>query len=206
MRQKRMPLTNRMRGSGHALMAFQVKVPDPLARLLDLRGISRGGSCVRSTIMTCFVVLFATSFGDLAMAQTKDEIETHNKAVVQASFDAWRAGTGSPYDLLADDASWTIVGHSVASKTYPSKEAFMSEVIRPFNARMSAGLNPTIRNLYAEGDTVIIFFDASGTARDGQPYGNTYAWFLDMRDGKVVNAFAFFDSVVFNEFWQRVKP
>jgi ketosteroid isomerase-like protein len=160
--------------------------------------------------MTCFVVLFATSFGDLAMAQTmaqtKDDIETRNKAVVQASFDAWRAGTGSPYDLLADDASWTIVGHSVASKTYPSKEAFMSEVIRPFNARMSLGLKPTIRNLYAEGDTVIIFFDASGTARDGQPYRNTYAWFLDMRDGKVVNAFAFFDSVVFNEFWQRVKP
>lgn len=44
------------------------------------------------------------------MAETKDEIETHNKAVVQASFDAWKAGTGTPYDLLADDASWTIVG------------------------------------------------------------------------------------------------
>jgi hypothetical protein len=71
--------------------------------------------------MTCFVVLFATSFGDLAMAQTKDAIETRNKAIVQASFDAWKACTGSPYDLLADDASWTIVGHSVASKTYPSK-------------------------------------------------------------------------------------
>ena len=91
------------------------------------------------------------------MAQTKDEIETRNKAVVQASFEAWGAGTGSPYDLLADDASWTIVGHSVASKTYPSKEAFMSEVIRPFNARMSVGLKPTIRNIYADGDAVIIF-------------------------------------------------
>jgi ketosteroid isomerase-like protein len=156
--------------------------------------------------MTCVVVWFATAFGELAMAQTKDDIETRDKAVVQASFDAWRAGTGSPYDLLADDARWTIVGHSAASKTYPSKEAFMREVIRPLNARMSAGLKPTIRHLYAEGDTVIIFFDASGTARDGQPYGNTYAWFLDMRDGTVVNAFAFFDSVVFNEFWQRVKP
>ena len=66
----------------------------------------------------------------------------------------------------------------------------MSEVIRPFNARMSIGLKPTIRNIYADGDTAIIFFDASGTARDG----------------KVVKAFAFFDSVVFNEFWQRVKP
>ena len=206
MSQKRMPLTDGMRGSGQALMALKVKVPDPRARLLDLRERSRGGSCVRSTIMTCFVVLFATSCGDLAMAQTKDDIATRNKAVVQASFDAWRAGTGSPYDLLADDASWTIVGHSVASKTYPSKEAFMSEVIRPFNARMSGGLKPTIRQIYAEGDTVIIFFDASGTARDGKPYRNTYAWFLDLRDGKVVNAFAFFDSVVFNEFWQRVKP
>ena len=103
------------------------------------------------------------------MAQTKDEIETRNKAVVRAGFDAWSSGTGIPYDLLADDASWTIVGHSAASKTYSSKEAFISEVIRPFNARMSVGLKPTIRNIYAEGDTVIVFFDGSGTARDVNP-------------------------------------
>src|SRR5919198_3232231 len=111
-------------------------------------------------ITAFFVVLLATLAGGRAMAETKNEIETHNKAVVQASFDAWKAGTGSPYDLLADDANWTIVGHSAASKTYPSKNAFMSEVIRPFNARMSVGLKPTIRHLYADGDTVIIFFDA----------------------------------------------
>jgi uncharacterized protein len=55
------------------------------------------------------------------------------------------------------------------------------------------------------GDTVVVFFDASGTARDGKPYANTYAWFLDLRDGKIVKAFAFFDSVVFNDFWTRVK-
>ena len=160
----------------------------------------------RMRITGCFVVLFATLTGGHTMAETKDEIETHNKAVVQASFDAWKAGTGTPYDLLADDASWTIVGHSTASKTYPSKNDFMTEVIRPFNARMSVGLKPTIRNIYAEGNTVIIFFDANGTARDGKPYSNTYAWFLDMRDAKVVKAFAFFDSVVFNDFWERVKP
>ena len=71
---------------------------------------------------------------------------------------------------------------------------------------MKVGLKPTIRNISAEGDTVIVFFDASGTARDGKPYANTYAWFLDMADGKVVKAFAFFDSVAFNELWQRVAP
>lgn len=135
-----------------------------------------------------------------------EEVESRNKALVLAGFEAWKAGTGSPYDLLADDVQWTIVGHSLASKTYPSREAFMSEVIRPFNARMKVGLKPTIRNIYTDGDTVIVFFDASGTARDGKTYANTYAWFLELRNGKIVKASAFFDSVVFNDFWQRVTP
>jgi ketosteroid isomerase-like protein len=125
---------------------------------------------------------------------------------VEASFEAWEAGTGSPYDLLADDATWTIVGNSMAAKSYGSREAFMSEVIRPFNARMRVGLKPAIRRLYADGDTVVAFFDASGTARDGTPYTNTYAWFLQMRDGRIVKAFAFFDSIAFDDLWRRVTP
>ena len=141
------------------------------------------------------------------MAQSsQEEIEARNKVIVQASFDAWKAGTGGPFDLLTDDATWTIVGNSVVAKTYGSREAFMSEVIRPFNARMREPLKPAIRNLYADGSTVIIFFDGRGTARDGKPYANTYAWFFEMRDGKVVMAFAFFDSVEFNALWQRVTP
>ncbi|MBY5520419.1 nuclear transport factor 2 family protein [Rhizobium leguminosarum] len=134
------------------------------------------------------------------------ETERRNKAAVEAGFEAWAAGTGGPYELLADDARWTIEGYSLASKTYPSREAFLREVIRPFNARMKAPLKPAIRNVYVDGDTVIVFFDARGIARDGEPYANTYAWFLDMRDGRIVRASAFFDSVVFNAFWTRVTP
>lgn len=140
------------------------------------------------------------------MAQSKAETETRNKAVVEAAFDAWAAGTGSPYDLLVDHVSWTIVGNSAVSKTYPSREAFMSTVIRPFNARMREGLKPSVRQIYADGPSVVIFFDAQGVARDGKPYVNTYAWFFDMQDGKVVKASAFFDSVTFNDFWHRVSP
>ncbi|MBY5820323.1 nuclear transport factor 2 family protein [Rhizobium leguminosarum] len=130
--------------------------------------------------------------------------EAANKATVQKAFDAWSSGTGSPYDLLADNVEWTITGNSAASKAYGSRDAFISEVIKPFNARMSVGLKPTIRNMYADGDTVIVFFDAAGTAKDGKPYMNTYAWFLDMQDGKIVNASAFFDSIAFNELWKLV--
>jgi hypothetical protein len=52
-----------------------------------------------------------------------------------------------------------------------------------------------VRRVYADGDTVIVFFDADGTARDGQPYSNTYAWFLTVQDGRIVEALAFVDSV-----------
>jgi ketosteroid isomerase-like protein len=140
-----------------------------------------------------------------ALAQTSD-VQATNKVIVQRGFDAWAAGTGSPYDLLAENVTWTITGNSLASKTYGSREAFIGEVIRPFNARMSVGLKPTIRRMYADGDTVIVFFDASGTARDGAPYTNTYAWFLELSDGKIVNASAFFDSIAFNDLWTRVRP
>jgi uncharacterized protein len=156
------------------------------------------------------VALLASTFilptGDRAMAQRTTETENRNKALVQAGFDAWKAGTGSPFELLADDANWTIVGNSDAANTYPNKEVFLREVIRPFNARMKEGITPTIRSLHADGDAVIIFFDAAGTARDGKPYTNTYAWFFEMRDGKVVCAWAFFDSLAFNDLWRRLRP
>jgi hypothetical protein len=36
---------------------------------------------------------------------------------------------------------------------------------------MSVPLRPEVRQLSADGDTVIVFFDARGTARDGKPTG-----------------------------------
>lgn len=160
----------------------------------------------RKTMFALLVVvtLSIESHGEVPVTPTN--AEASNRSLVETAFGAWRAGTGSPYDLLAEDVSWTIVGQSDASKTYASREAFMSEVIRPFNARMRAGLRPTVRALHAEGDTVIIFFDASGVARDGKTYANTYAWFWQMRGGRVVKAHAFFDSIAFNDLWRRVRP
>lgn len=140
-----------------------------------------------------------------ASAQRTTE-EERNQALVQRGFDAWRDGTGSPYDILANDASWTIMGNSLAAKSYPSREAFLAEVIRPFNARMRDRLIPNVHRLYTDGDTVIALFDAKGIARDGKPYANSYAWFLQMKDGRIVRAQAFFDSIVFDDFWRRVAP
>jgi hypothetical protein len=73
-------------------------------------------------------------------------------------------------------------------------------------ARLSGRLVPTVRNIYADGDTIIALFDAEGTAQDGKPYKNTYSWYLRMRDGFIVEATAFFDTIEFTDFWTRIKP
>jgi hypothetical protein len=148
-----------------------------------------------------WLLLLLSLFAGAVMAQTDADTAARNAATVRASFDAWSAGTGGPFDLLAPEASWTVVGHSLVAKTYESREAFMKEVIRPFNARMSRGLKPEIHGLYADGNTVIVLFDGHALARDGKPYDNTYAWFLEMRDDRIVKATAFFDALVFNDLW-----
>jgi uncharacterized protein len=132
--------------------------------------------------------------------------EDGNKALVQASFERWKSGTGGPFELLAPDVEWTIVGSSPLAKTYTSKQEFISAVIDPFNARMSKPLVPAVRGIYADGDMVIILFDAEATVKDGKPYRNTYTWYLQMTDAKVVKAIAFFDNRHFDEFWNRVSP
>ena len=152
------------------------------------------------------VGMTATAFGQNVTTPSIESEEARNRSLVQQGFDRWRDGTGSPYELLADDAQWTITGNSVAARTYLTRESFMREVIRPVNARMRNRLIPSIRQLYADGDTVIAFFDAQGTARDGMPYRNTYAWILQFRDGKIVRAHAFFDGIAFDAFWHDVAP
>ncbi|MFD1951508.1 nuclear transport factor 2 family protein [Sphingomonas arantia] len=149
----------------------------------------------------------AASLGLLAFgASANARIAAQNKTDVINKFEAWKAGTGTPFELLADDASWTIEGRSVVSRTYPTKEDFLTQVIRPFNARMSVGIKPDVRSVTAEDDRVVILFDARGTTTDGTPYFNSYAWFFRMEAGQVIEANAFFDAVAFNDLWSRITP
>ncbi|OJU13011.1 MAG: ketosteroid isomerase [Caulobacterales bacterium 68-7] len=157
----------------------------------------------RALIASAF--LLAALTGVPAMAQ-ETTTETTNKTAIQQAFDAWRDRTGSPFDLLAEEATWTITGNSAAAGTYASKAEFMAKVIAPFNGRLSVGIRPTIRSLYADGDTVIAFFDAEGLAKDRKPYINTYAWFMRMKDGRIVEVSAFYDSIAFDDLWRRVQP
>jgi ketosteroid isomerase-like protein len=132
-----------------------------------------------------------------------------NRKIIREAFEAWQAGTAPIADVFADDMVWRIEGHSSASKQYEDKQQFVDEVLAPFGARFAAGerFRPTtIRSVHADGDTVIVLWDGEGVANDGAPYKNSYAWFMAMRDGKVIDGTAFYDSISFNDLWARVRP
>jgi ketosteroid isomerase-like protein len=134
-----------------------------------------------------------------------------NRELVTEAFAAWSNGTGYVTSIFADDMTWEIVGHSAASRKYGNKQEFIDEVLAPFGARFSADdpFRPvTIRGVYADDahGAVIVLWDGSGTTTIGTQYNNTYAWFMTLRDGAVVDGTAFYDSISFNELWERVTP
>jgi ketosteroid isomerase-like protein len=132
-----------------------------------------------------------------------------NRKIIQDAFDAWQDGTGAITDVFAPDMVWRIEGHSVASREYKDRQQFVDEVLAPFGARFAKGerFRPIrIRSIHADGDTVIVLWDGRGIANDGQPYQNSYAWFMVLLDGKVIDGTAFYDSISFNDLWTRVQP
>lgn len=132
-----------------------------------------------------------------------------NRNRIRAAFEAWQAGTAAITEVFADDMVWRIEGHSLASREYAGKQQFIDEVLAPFGERFARGerFRPVnVRSVLADGDTVAVVWDGRGVANDGQPYENSYAWIMRMRDGEVVDGTAFYDSISFNALWQRVTP
>ena len=153
-------------------------------------------------VVAVFVMVAALK--TTAVAQT--DVQEKNRRAVHAAFDNWRRNAGTVFDLLASDVKWTITGTSTVSGTYHSRRDFMDQVVTPFNSRLQTPLVPTVRGLYADGDTVIVLWDAAAIARDGKSYENTYSWYLKMRDGKIVSAVAVYDSAAFDDLWKRIRP
>ena len=138
--------------------------------------------------------------------ELEEQDELKNKALIQEACDAWVTGTGSPYDLLADDMTWTIVGETVVAPVYTSKASFIDQVMRPFAARIKGRLTPTVHAIYAAGDSIALRADVVGVALDGELYRNQYAWFLKLQNGRIQTVVAFVDVKAFNDLFVRVTP
>ncbi len=136
---------------------------------------------------------------------------TDNRQIAAELFAAWSAGTAYVTSILAPDVRWEIVGRSAAAGVYEGAQVFVDEVLTPFGSRFAAEtpFQPVfVRGIYADDsqDTVVVLWDGEGTTTIGTLYWNTYAWVLRFRDGLVVAATAFYDSIAFDELWESVDP
>lgn len=121
----------------------------------------------------------------------------NHKQLVENAFTQWTQGSGSPFDLLADSAQWTIMGPTESAKTYNLTD-FQEKVIKPFNQRLASPLKPNVHDIYQAGDEFIILFEAEATLLNGEVYRNSYAWFFTMQQGKVINVRAVLDLNAFD--------
>jgi ketosteroid isomerase-like protein len=138
-----------------------------------------------------------------------DATETEaNRETIRRAFAAWQERGAPIADVFAPDMVWRVEGHSRAAGEYADRQDFIDRVLTPFGARFARSDEPfrpvAIRSVHADGDTVIVLWDGRGVANDGEPYTNSYAWFMRMREGLVVDGTAFFDSIHFDELWERV--
>ena len=134
-----------------------------------------------------------------------------NRDIVTDAFRSWANGDGYVASIFADDMTWEITGRSAVSKKYSNTQQFIDEVLHPFGARFSSGdpFRPVnIRAIYDDevNSTVIVVWDGRGTTTAGTTYHNTYAWFMTLSGGKVIDGMAFYDSIAFNELWDGVTP
>lgn len=128
----------------------------------------------------------------------KTDAASANRTIVADAFERWTRQAGTPFDLLAEDATWTILGPTPTAGTYTIPR-LREELLAPFQARLETPLVPQVRAIHEDGDTVIVLFEASARLKNGDRYANSYAWFFRFEDGRVQNVTAVLDLTAFDQ-------
>ena len=119
-----------------------------------------------------------------------------NKEIVARQFEQWQQGKVSFFDLLADDAVWEVSGNSPVSGVYYSKSDFIKNAVEPITGKLAEPLKPELISLSADEPYVWLHFRASAPTKAGGQYLNTYAWKMQLENGRITSGVAFLDTHV----------
>lgn len=134
-----------------------------------------------------------------------EALEQRNKSTVTAAFDRWAAGGSGFFEqILTPDVVWTIEGSTKSAGTYNGLKDFLDRAVSPFATRLSEPVRPVAKQVWADGDHVIVHWRGEGKARDGAPYRNSYAWIFRMKGDKAAEVTAFLDLAPYEDVLRRV--
>jgi ketosteroid isomerase-like protein len=159
----------------------------------------------RNLLLTLAVLAVAFPAHAKSSAPVADSA-ARNAAIVREAFDGWANKGGNIFDLLSPDIRWTIHGTSSVAGTYTGVEDFVKLGAVPLVSRLATPLQPVLHDIWADGDRVVIRFDATATTTSGAPYENQYVWIFRMKNGAVVEAEAFLDLVAYQRVVENNEP
>ena len=118
----------------------------------------------------------------------------------QLVLDFYAAGARGDMDacfaMVADDVTWTNIGHTKFSGTYAGKQALVEQLLGPLFGQLKAGIASEIERLTAEGDVVVAQTQGTAETHDGTSYNNTYCQVIRIRDGKIAEVKEYFDTAL----------
>jgi len=148
--------------------------------------------------------------GALALphAQAAPDSDTQrNKEAVSKAFAAWAAGGQTFFDdVLAPDVVWTIKGSGPSAGVHRGRQDLIERAVKPLSSRLASQIRPTVRNVWAEGEHVVIHWDGETTTKAGAPYRNSYVWIFRMKDGRATEVTAFLDLVAYDRVVHPGQP
>ena len=128
--------------------------------------------------------------------------ESQNKTLIRQALAASAAGNANAFfDLLADDVRWTVIGSTRISCTFTSKREFLEGAVLPLMGQLATPIKPSIVDVIAEGDKVVVQWDGSATAKSGKPYNQRYCWVMRIADGRVREGVAYLDTELVSQLW-----
>lgn len=162
---------------------------------------------IRSACLAAAFALCGAFFSSMATAATPADVDpaSRNKQIVIDAFDRWAAGGNSFFnEMLTPDVIWTIKGSGPSAGVYQGLDQFISKAVRPFASRLSDPVRPVSKQVWADGDHVVVQWEGAGVAQDGKAYRNSYAWIFHMRNGKAFEVTAFLDLAPYNDVLRRI--
>jgi ketosteroid isomerase-like protein len=126
-----------------------------------------------------------------------------NRKLVEDAFAKWSRGDGSAFfALLADDVHWTVIGSTPVSRTYTSKRAFQEGAVQPLGTKLASAIQPTVRDILADGEKIALQWEGRATAKNGTIYNQTYCWVMRFENGKVCEGTAYLDTELITQIWK----
>jgi ketosteroid isomerase-like protein len=101
------------------------------------------------------------------------------KQFITQLFSRWELGDAQGFfNVLAEDLRCTVIGDTPISGTCTSLIEYLEKVYRPLFERFTGPVQCQVKNIIAEGDTVVVQWRGKAPMQSGTPYMQDYCWVI----------------------------